>query len=173
MIDGADAGRKPQPFRRMHGYRRIENGRARHHQVMAQHFLDLGARVGDPGDGAELASGDGRGNADLASPRSIHVRRHTLHRSNPVDVVDGADIVGEAKLDGFGAVGDRAAPYCDDDVCIGSAGLFSGGDNRLTRSVGRHRIEASGVTWAETFADFVDLVGISIERAADHQESAA
>jgi hypothetical protein len=38
MIDGADAGRQPQPFRRVHGEPGIEDHRARHHQRMAQHL---------------------------------------------------------------------------------------------------------------------------------------
>jgi hypothetical protein len=38
--------------------------------------------------------------------------------------------------------------------------------------VRRHRIERAGATRAEAVADLLDLVGLAVERAADHQESA-
>ena len=90
MVDGADAGRKPQPFGRVQGHGGIEDHGARHHQIMAQHFLDLGALVGDAGQRAELAAGDGRRDADLAHRRCRHRRHHAPACPDPVDVIDGA-----------------------------------------------------------------------------------
>ena len=44
MIDGADAGRQEQPFRRVHGDARDRGSTARGiTRAMAQHLLDLGA----------------------------------------------------------------------------------------------------------------------------------
>ncbi len=61
------------------------------------------------------------GHADLAHRRCRHRRRRALHGANAVHVVDVANVVGEAKLHGFGAVGDRAAADRDDKVGIGVA----------------------------------------------------
>ncbi len=105
--------------------------------------------------------------------RRIHVRRDALDRPDPVDGIDAADIIGEAKLHGLGAVGDRAAAHGDDEIGIGGAGLLGGGDDGLARRVRRHRIEGPGVSRPQAFADFLDLGGRAVERAADHQEGAA
>jgi len=173
MIDGADAGRKKQPFRRVHGQRGIEDRRARHHQVVAQHFLDLGALVGDAGDRAELAAGNRGRHADLAHDRRIDRRRDALVGPDPVDILDAANIVGEADLHRLGAVGDRAAAHRDDEIGIGGAGLFGSRDHPLPRRMRPHRIESAHATRAERRSDFLDLVGFAVERAADHQKGAA
>ena len=124
MVDGADAGGQKQPFRRVHGDGGIEDRGARHHEGMAQHLLDLGALVGDAGDGAELAAGNRGRHADLAHRRRVDVRRDALAGADPVDVLDAADIVGKADLHRLGAVGDRAAADRDDEVGVGGAGLL-------------------------------------------------
>ena len=124
MIDGADAGRQPQPFRRVRAEPGIEDHRARHQQRMAQRFLDLGLLVGDAGRGGELAAGNRRRHADLAHGRRGELRRSAATGPDPVDVFGIADIVGEAKLHRLGAVGDRTAADRDDEIGIGGAGLF-------------------------------------------------
>ena len=172
MIDRAVARREPQPFRRMHGYRGVENGRARDHQLMAKHLLDFGARIGDAGNRAELAAGNRCRYTDLAYLRRCHFRRDALHGADPVDILDAANVVGQAKLHGLRAVGDRPAAYRDDKVGICSARLFGGGDHGFARGVRGHRIEGPHSAAPEAFPDFVDLIGISMERAADHQKSA-
>ena len=95
-----------------------------------------------------------------------------LDRPDAVDVLDGADIIGEAKLHGLGAVGDRAAADGDDEVGAGGARLLGGGDHGLARGVRRHRIEGRDAARPERVPDFLDLVGVAVERAADHQEGA-
>src|SRR5215218_4968271 len=95
MIHGADAGRKPQPFRSVNGYGGIENGSSRNSQLVTKHFLDLGAAVGDAGYCAELSAGDRGGYADLTHSRRVHFRRYALHGPEPVDVFDDANIIGE------------------------------------------------------------------------------
>ena len=118
MIDGADSGRKPQPFRRVHAEPGIEDHRARHQQRMAQRFLDLGLLVGDASRGGELAAGNRRRHADLAHRRRGELRRSAATGPDPVDVVRIADIVGEAELHRLGAVGDRTAADGNDEIGI-------------------------------------------------------
>jgi len=172
MVDRADAGRKPQPFRGMHGHRGIEDGGARHRKIVAQHLLDLGAQIGDAGDGAEFAAGNGRRHADLAHGRRVHVGRDVLAGPDPVDILDAANVVGEADLHRLGAVGDRSPAYGDDQVGVGGARLFGGGNDGFAGRMRRHRVEGRHATRPEGLADFLDLVGLTVERAANHQEGA-
>ena len=90
----------------------------------------------------------------------IHGRRDALVGADPVDVVDAANIVGEAELHGLGAVGDRAAADGDDEIGVGGAGLLGGGDHGLARRVRRHRIEGADATRPQRLADLLDLVGL-------------
>ena len=89
-----------------------------------------------------------------------------------VEAFDGGDVVGEAELDGLGAVGDRAAAQGDDQVGLGLARLRRGGDDRRARRVRRHLVEGADALVAERAADLFDLVGLAVERAAHHQEHA-
>ena len=122
MVDGADAGRQKQPFRRVHGKRRIEDHRARNGQAMRQHLLHFRRLVGDAGDRGKLAAGDRGRHADLPHRRRVHRRRDATAGADPFDAVDVADIVGEAKLHRLGAVGDRAAADGHDQVGLGARG---------------------------------------------------
>ena len=72
VIDGADAGRQEQPFRRVHGQRRDRGSpRAASPADGASRSLTLVRLVGDAGDGAELAAGNRGGHADLAHRRRV------------------------------------------------------------------------------------------------------
>ena len=82
------------------------------------------------------------------------------------------DVVGEAELNGLGAVGDRAAAQGDDQVGFGLARLRRRGDDRRARRVRRHLVEGADAFVAERAADCFDLVGLAVERAAHHQEDA-
>src|SRR5215213_1814647 len=148
MIHRADAGRKPQPFRRVNGYGGIENGSSWNGQLVTKHFLDLGAAVGDAGYGAELSAGDRGGYADLTYSRRVHCRRYALHRPDPVDVFDGANVIGEAKLYRLGGVG--------------GARLFGGRDHAFSRGVRLHGIEHANSTRPEALLDLPYLLGVSI-----------
>ena len=172
MVDGANAGRQKQPFRRVRSKLWIEDHRARDRQRMTHHLLHFGGLVGDPGAGAEVAAGDRGRRADLAHDGGIHRRRRALDGPDLVDAFDGADIVGKAKLDGLGAVGDRAAADGDDQVGVGGAGLLGCGDHRRARRMRRHRVEGGGMARAQSAADFLDFVGLAVEGPADHQEGA-
>ena len=55
MVDGADAGRQPQPFGRVQGDRWVQDDRPRDDPRMAKELLYLGSFIHDAGDGAELA----------------------------------------------------------------------------------------------------------------------
>ena len=150
----------------------IEDHRARHQQRMAQRFLDLGLLVGDAGRGGELAAGNRRRHADLAHRRRGELRRSAAPGPDPVDVVGVADIVGEAKLDRLGAVGDRTAADGHDEVGLGGAGLVCRGNDRRARRMRRHRVEGADAARPQRAANVLDLIGFAVERAADHQEGA-
>jgi hypothetical protein len=91
---------------------------------------------------------------------------------DPVDVVGVADIVGKAQLDRLGAVGDRAAADGHDQVGVGGAGLLGCGNDSRARRVRRHRVKGAGAARPQFAANFLYLVGLAVERAADHQERA-
>src|SRR5258705_6672373 len=116
MVDGADAGREKQPFRRVHGDEGIEDRGTRYHKLMPQHLLDPGALVGDAGDVTELAAGDRGGHADLAHERRLHRRGLALAAPDRVDALDGSDIVREANLPPLGAFPDRTTPPPDAEI---------------------------------------------------------
>jgi hypothetical protein len=172
VVDGADAGRQKQPFRRVHGDGGIEDRRARHHQRVRQSLFDLGMFIGDPGNGAELAAGNRGGHTDLAHRWWIQLRDATLVGTDPVDILDASDIVGEADLHRLGAVGDRAAADGDDEIGARGAGLLGRRDHGGARRMRRHCIERADATRTQRRLDFRDLVCFAVQRAADHQEGA-
>ena len=172
MIDGANARRQPQPFRRVRAEPGIENCRARHQQRMAQRFLDLGPFIGDAGRGREFAAGDRGRRADLAdggrfscgeAPRPALIRsmssglrislaRHSCTALAP-SVMEPPPTVTMRSA--------SAARACS-----------AGGDHRRARRVRRHRIECADAARPHCAADVLDHVGFAVERAADHQERA-
>ena len=175
MVDGADAGRQEQPFRRVHGDGGIEDGRARHDERMPQHLLHLRALVGDAGDGAELAAGDRGRHADLA-----HGRRRSSRGASPLArrgcasmPSTSSDVVGEASCTALAPSVIEPPPTVTIRSAFGVARRVGGGDHRLARRMRRHRVEHAGAARAERAADLRDLVGLAVQRAADHQEGAA
>ncbi len=133
---------------------------------MAEHLLGLCCFVGDAGDVREFARRQGGGNRDLP----YRGRRDEVGRLDAVERVHVADVVGEAKLHGLGAVGDRAATQGDDEVGARGPRLFCRIDHGGSRRVRRHPVEGADTLVAERTADLLDLVGLAVERAAYHQE---
>ncbi|GCC46027.1 hypothetical protein chiPu_0030302, partial [Chiloscyllium punctatum] len=172
MVDRADAGRQKQPVRRVHRQVRIEDRGARHHQRMAQHLLLPLDLVGDARDRRELAAGDRGRHADLAHGRRIHLGRDATTGANRIDAVGCGDIVGEAELHRLGAIGDRAAADGDDQIGLRIARLFRRRDDRGARRMRRHLVEGPDAAGPERRADFLDLVGVAVQRARHHQERA-
>ena len=172
MVDGANAGREKQPFRRVQAEPGIEDHRARHRQWMAQRLLDLGLLVGDAGGRGKLAAGNRRRHADLAHGGGLELRRSAAAGADAIDVVGVTDVVGEAKLDSLGAIGDRAAADGHDQVGIGGAGLFGRGNHCRARRMRRHRVKSADAARPQLAADLLDLVGLAVQRPADHQERA-
>src|SRR6476620_5021176 len=84
------------------------------------------------------------------------------------DILDRANVIGEAELHRSGAVGDRAAAYGNNEIGTGRFGLPGGGNDGLARGVRRHRIEGCHATRAKRFSDSFDLAGLPVERAAHH-----
>jgi len=98
-----------------------------------------------------------------------------LARSSVTHLVERfrrADIVGEGELDRLGAVGDRTAAQGNDEIGLRLARLLGRRDHRATRRMGRHPVEGADAMIAERPAQFVDLVGLAVERAAHHEEDA-
>jgi hypothetical protein len=85
-----------------------------------------------------------RGHADLAHAGRLELRRRTAPGPDPVDIVNAADIVGEAELHRLGTIGDRAAADRDDEVGIPCAGLFGRRNDGGAWRVRRHRVERAG-----------------------------
>ena len=83
-----------------------------------------------------------------------------------------AHIVGEAKLHRLGTVGDRAAADGDDQIGLRLARLFRGGDYRRRGVCGGIRSNTPTQRLPSARADLGDLVGLAVQRAADHQEHA-
>jgi hypothetical protein len=98
--------------------------------------------------------------------------RDALDCPDRVDALHGANVVGEAKLHGLGAISNRAAAYGDDEIGVGGMGLFGGSNDGLAGRVRWHRIERSYATGPKGFSNFFDLVALAVERAADHQKRA-
>ena len=173
MIDGADAGGEEQPFRRVHGEPGIEDRRARHHQGMPQHFLDMGALVGDAGDMAELAAGDGGGHADLPHGRRLERRRRRRRGpgspSMPSTVEtslarQSCTALAPSVIEPPPTVTIRsafAARAWLAAVITASRGVCAGIASKVPTQRGAQRLP-----------DFFDLVGLAVQRAADHQERA-
>lgn len=172
VVEGADAGREEQPFRRVHRDGGIEDGRARHRERMPQHLLHMSAEVGHARNRRELAAGNRGRHADLTHGWRGHLRRNALMHADALDAVDVVDAVGETELHGLGAVSDRAPANGDDQVGARLSRRMSGCDHRLARRVCGHGIEQPGAARAERLHDFCDLVGLTVQRARDHQEGA-
>ena len=121
-------------------------------------------------DRAELAAGDGGRHADLPHRRCGHLGGDAVVHADAVDAVDIVDAVGEAELHGLGAVGDRAAADRDDQVGARLARRVGRGDHRLPRRMRRHGVEQAGAAGTEGMSDPCDFVGLTVQRAGDHQE---
>ena len=173
MVDGADAGRQEQPFRRVHGDGGIEDGRARHHERMPQHLLHLRRGVGDAGDGAELAAGDRGRHADLAHGRRRQRRRDALDgrgcARSPSTVrmslarqsctaLAPSVIEPPPTVTIRSAFAARAASLA---AITASRGVCGG--------IASNRPAQRGPS---ACADLPDLVGLPVQRARDHQERA-
>ena len=74
MIDRADAGREPQPFRRVHGDGGIEDHRERDDAGMDVGLLQPQPRLGDAGACVEFAAAQRGRHADLPHPRRAVLR---------------------------------------------------------------------------------------------------
>ena len=152
--------------------RGIEDHGMRHGEAVPHRLLEFGRHVGDAGARRKFAAGDRGRHADLAHAGRVHRRRRALDRADRIHALDGADVVGEAKLHRLGAVGDRAAADGHDQVGIGIARLLGCRDHGLARRVLRHRVEDRGAAAAQRALDLLDLVGLASERARHHQEGA-
>ena len=112
------------------------------------------------------------GTATCRTVGGIARRRRAIHRTQRIERLRCPDIVGEAELHRLGAIGDRAAADRDNQVGARLACALGCSDHRVTRRVRRHPVEYAGAAIAESAADFLHLVGLATQGAADHQEHA-
>jgi len=94
------------------------------------------------------------------------------HRPVIVERLGIADVVGETELHRLGAVSHRAAADRRDQIGANLARHRGGFDDGMARRVRRHVVEHAGAAVAERSPHLGDLVGLTVQRAADHQEDA-
>src|SRR5215208_4344155 len=102
---------------------------------MAEQLLHFAALVGDPGDRAELAAGERRRHGDLSdhwstARRWTHESVGTLDRTDVVQRLRRANVVGQAKLHHFGTIDDGATADRRNQIGAGLARLFRRSDDR-------------------------------------------
>ncbi len=176
MIDGADAGREPQPFRRVHGDGGIEDHREGDEAGMDVGLLQPQPRFGDAGPRVEFAAAQRRRHADLAHPRRAVLRETSFardlvdHGAEGFEAVRLANVVLEADRDRLAAVGRRPAADTQQQVAAGIACLVGAGDHRVARAVRRHLVMQAGVARSERPGDPADRVGLAVERAPGEDE---
>ena len=177
VIDGADAGRQPQPFRRVDGDRGIEHDGDRNRHALLIALLLLDRLVGRPRQRVELAARQRRRHADHPHVRRIEHRRD--HRAvgldagaEGVEALDCRDIVLEEDRDDLARVGDRAAADRDDQVGTRRARRIGRRQHVAARRVRLDAVVSRGMTVAERRLDPPDLVGLAIERHAGQDEHA-
>ena len=176
MIDRADAGREPQPFRRVHGDGGIEDHHERDDAGMDIGLLQPQPWLGDAGTRIELAAAQRRRHADLAHPGRAILREVPLarglvdHGTEGFQSVRLANVVFQANGDGLAAVGRRPAADTDQQVAAGIARLVGAGDHGVARAVRRHVVMHAGVARSECSGDLPDRIGIAVECLAGEDE---
>src|SRR3954470_9880088 len=104
MVHCADAGRQPEPSRRVYSHGRVEHHGTRDDEWVAEQLLHLAALVGNAGDPTELSTGERRRHGNLSDHRRparwwTHEPVGTFNRTVIVQRLRYADLVGKAKLD--------------------------------------------------------------------------
>ena len=176
MVDGADAARQPQPFRRVHGNGGIEDHHERNDAGMDIGLLQPQPWLGDAGTRIELAAAQRGRHADLAHPRCAILREVPFarglvdHGTEGFQPVRLANVVFQADGDGLAAVGRRPAADTDQQVAAGIARLVGAGDHGVARAVRRHVVMHAGVARSERSGDLPDRIGLAVERLAGEDE---
>ena len=176
MIDRADAGREPQPFRRVHGDGRIEDHHERDDAGMNIGLLQPQPRLGDAGTRVEFAAAERRRHADLPHPRRAVLREVPLacdlvdHGAEGFQPVRLANVVFQADGDRLAAVGRRPAADTQQQVAAGIARLVGAGDHRVARAVRRHLVMHAGVARPQRVGDPADRIGFPVERPPGEDE---
>ena len=179
MIDGADAGREPQPFRRVHGDGGIEDHAERDEAGMDIGLLQPQPRLGDAGPGVEFAAAQRGRHADLPHARRAILRetplaRHLVdHGAEGFQPVRLANVVLQADCDRLAAVGRRPAADAQQQVAAGLACLVGAGDDRVARAVRRHVVMHAGVARSQRAGDPADRIGLLVERTPGQDEHPA
>ncbi len=125
--------------------------------------------------GAEVSGRQGGRHADLPYGRWSHWWRAcdtigSLHRAQPVDRLGCADIIGKAHRNGLAGIRNGSSADGDDDVSLSGSRRLRCLDYGGPRRMRWHLIERAGAAIAECLADLVDLIRVSVERVAHHQE---
>ena len=113
MIDGAHAGREPEPIRRVHGHLRVENDRIAADLAAGIEMFHLAFQVDRRSEIAELGPGKRCRNDDLPHRRAGDGRRGDFSVTGDLDVVvvealDGLDVFGKRHQHDLDGVDGRA-----------------------------------------------------------------
>ena len=78
----------------------------------------------------------------------------------------------KAHQDDLGRIDDRSTSDSDDQIRFRLCGLRRCRNRRCTRRMLRDAVERTGISAAQRVADFLDLIGLRVQRFADDQEDA-
>ena len=176
VVDGADAGRQEQPFRRVDSRGRVQDHAARHHLRVAVALLHLPHRVGAAGGRGELASREGGGHRDRAHSGRVHRRALGAAvgmdpRTERVELAGLGHAVPQAEPDHLGGVGHRPATDGQQRVRPGLARRVGRGHHVDARRVGADLRTHARQPVAENGAHPIHHVGLPCQRAAgEHKD---
>ena len=134
MVHRADGGREPQPFRRMHRDRRIEDHRHRAQLPRDIEVLLPAQLIHAAGGMGELGGGERGGHRDLPQPAGADGGADDLPigtepQVQGIELPGLGDILRQRHLDHLGQVDRRAAADRDEDIRPGGAGGRGGGQH--------------------------------------------
>jgi hypothetical protein len=178
VIDGPDAGRQKQPFRRVGARHRIEDDRARDHLGMTEALLDMPRGVGAAGAGRKFARRQGCRDRDHTYPGRLNRRalgaavRGDLGAVS-IELLRCRDAIAEAQADHLRRIGDRATAQGDDQIGASLARPVGCGHDVGARRMRADRSAQAGKAVAKHLLQPLDEIGLARERAACQHEYSA
>ena len=177
MVDGADAGRQPQPVRRVHGDAGVEDHRRGAYEGAGVSLLGAEPCVGAAAQVAELGARQRGGHGDLAAGRGAGLRHHPAavgaHPHMPVvELLDAGQVLGQCHQCHLDGVDHGAAAYADDQVGAGRAHCLRQRDHGLARGVLYALVEQPDHPRRDARDRLGDGIGLAVQRAAGDDEDA-
>ena len=158
MVHGADSRGQPQPLGRVQRRARVQHDRHRRHVRMHDAVLLARALVGDAGQSAEFAAGQGRGHAHERQVRSVEGGTQPTvlapgDQREAVEVLRRNDPVAQPQVDDLRGVDHRTAAYRDDHVGAAGTSMRDAGHHVRARDVRRYAGPGRGMRVAERLLD--------------------